>query len=283
MSTLPHRRALKAAIWIAVPLALGGCHAARGIAATLQSTAKFTQCTPDARILCEPGAEAFGRSIAPLLPAAIATVERAHCGRFAAPIRIQVYASRDSFARHAGTGSAAQASTMPGVVHLSPRLAATPERQATILAHELSHLHLFQQVGGMAAMQLPNWFMEGWPTFVSNGGGADGVPTERAVFALVHGRHFTPEDSGSLLFPKYADDYKLAPEMYYRQASLMVAYMHRRDPAAFQHMIRGVEAGTPFAASVRKAYGQPLAALWRDFQSELKTHPAAAWPGGQSA
>lgn len=223
----------------------------RIVLAWVQPASDFVQCTADPRIWCEPGAEQVARVIAPLMAAAVGVVEREHYGSFPQPVRVQIYGSRKSFARHSAVQAIAYGATGFGAVHLSPRLMANPPAvRAAILAHELSHLHLQQQAGIMAVARLPNWFMEGLPTAVSNGGAAESVSREQAVFALVHGRHFEAEAEGSLLFPKRADEFKLSWPMYYRQSSMMVGYMKQRDVAAFERLIRDVAAGKAFGVSV---------------------------------
>lgn len=266
-----------------VVIVLGGFLAAgqtgRIVLAWAQSTKDFTQCTADPRIWCEPGAEVDARAMAPFVAASMVVVERAHYGPFPQLVRIQVYRSRESFARHSAVSPEAYGATGIGAVHLSPRVARGPEAlRGSILAHELSHLHLQQQAGNLAVARLPNWFMEGLPTAVSNGGGAEKISRDQAVFALVHGRHFEADAEGSLWFPKRADEYQLSWPMYYRQTSMMVDYMKQRDSTAFERMLKDVAAGKALGASVQAAYGRPLSLLWSDFRAELSRDPAAAWP-----
>ena len=249
---------------------------ARAAAAQLWPFKPYTLCTADPRIWCEAGAESYARDLARLLPAAVRTVEQAQYGRFAAPVRVYVYDSIDTYARYGG-GPEAGGRVSFGVVHMSPILRARPALHAPILTHELSHLHLGQQAGTLAMMRLPVWFREGYATLVSGGGGAGGVGADQAIFALVHGRHFEAEDSATLLAPHMWDYYKLPAPMFNRQSALLLDYLQRRDPAAFAHMIAAVAARRPFADAVRDAYGQPLAPLWRDFRSGLRGHPAARW------
>lgn len=252
---------------------------AAGVLAYVQSTSDFTRCTPDPRILCEPGAEALARDIAPLMATAVDTVERAQYGAFVAPVRVQVYRNAARYGRHSAVHPMSYGAATLGIVHLAPRLAQGPESKLAILTHELSHLHLFQQSGSLAAMRLPNWFMEGLPTLISDGGGAAGVSRDQAVFALVHGRHFEATAEGSPWSHGGAARYKLAPAMYYRQAELMVGYMRTRDSVAFEQLIRDISAGKRFDVSVQRAYGQALAVLWQDFRQSLRRDPAAVWVG----
>lgn len=236
----------------------------------------FTRCTPDLRIYCEPGAEAYANAIAPLMPAAIARVEGAQYGPFTAPVKVYVYDKVSTYARYGGGPGGAGRSAF-GAVHLSPVLRDRPTEQAALLAHELSHLHLGQHAGTLAVWRLPAWFREGYPTMVSGGGGASRVTKDAAIFALVHGRHIEPVESESMLFPKLWEHYRLPAQMYYRQSALMVDYLRERDQAAFDRMMHDLNDGKAFGPSLRAAYGQPLAVLWSDFRSGLRSHPAARW------
>ncbi|WP_426318226.1 hypothetical protein [Pseudoduganella sp. R-43] len=242
-----------------------------GARAWLSSKDHFTQCTPDPRIWCEPGAEAFGAAIAPLLPAAIGHDERAFGMAYVAPVRVNVYASDESFSRYGAVAPRAAGVVVLGDVHLAPKMQAwATERREAIVTHELAHLHLVQRIGMSGIGKLPNWFWEGLPTYLSGGGGAGNVTREEAVQAFVHGRHMVPEDEGSLFAPKQAPSYGLAHAMYYRQASVLVAWMDERDPAAFKRLLAAVGRGDAFAGAVSGAYGRPLAALWAEFQRAMR-------------
>lgn len=264
---------------VVIGITLSASGRARAVAAHAWPIERFGHCTEDPRIFCEPGSEPFARAIATLLPAAIVQVEQKQYGTFVGPVRIYIYNSQDTYALYAGTRGGA-ATTSFGEVHLAPVMQTVPKQYAVLLAHELSHLHLAQRAGAIAMMRLPSWFSEGWATLTSGGGGAGEVRPEQAIFALVHGRHFIPRDTGSLLALTDARDFNLSGTMYYRQASLLVDYLQRRDPAAFARLIRDIESGQPFGPALHKAYGQPLAVLWQDFQSNLRLQPAARWNYG---
>lgn len=274
MKRLP--RIVLAVVVLALGATAASCSRARSVLAHVWPAERFGHCTDDPRIFCEPGSEPFARTIAVLLPAAIAQVERRQYGAFRAPVKIYIYNSVDTYARYAGWRQGA-ATTSFGEVHLAPLMQRFPAQHTALLAHELSHLHLAQRAGALSMMRLPNWFTEGWATLTSEGGGTGKVRTEQAIFALVNGRHFTPWDTESLLSPGNASDFKLDSGMYYRQASLLVDYLQRRDAGAFAHLIREIETGRDFAQALRTAYGQPLPVLWQDFQSAMRRHPAAQW------
>ncbi|MBC7683949.1 MAG: hypothetical protein H7176_01835, partial [Bdellovibrionales bacterium] len=173
------------AVIVTLSLSLSGCAMTRAATAWMQSNASFVRCTPDPRILCEPGSESLATSIAPMLPSVISTVEKAQYSRFTAPIIIQTYATRESFSKHSGSPDYAEGTVSLGVLHLSPKLLTTPQRTKGILTHELSHLNLLLQMGSLSLSQVPSWFTEGLATYVSDGGGAETATTANAHYALL--------------------------------------------------------------------------------------------------
>ena len=253
--------------------------ASRGVTAWMQSNDAFACCTPDPRILCEPGSEALAARIVPLLPAAIATVEKAQFSRFGSPIIVHTYATRDSFAKHSGSEGYADGVTSLGVLHLSPKLLSMPERTDSILTHELSHLHLLLQMGSLSLSRVPSWFSEGLATYVSGGGGAETVPAANALAALRHGQRFVPDEAQSILFQKNAASYQLAPHLFYRQAALFVGFMHDSDPVAFETMLAQVAAKTPLGEAVASSYHKRLATIWDSFLCRMSdAGPAGPCP-----
>ncbi|WP_342116284.1 hypothetical protein [Pseudoduganella sp. OTU4001] len=255
------RRRVLAALGLAM-LALGGALAATpvgkmsyyGVRAWLASKAHFKQCTPDPSIWCEPGAEGLAVTVAAMLPAAQARNVDAFGTRFAAPVRVNVYASDESFSRYSAGPPMAAGLVSLSEVHIAAKLAHWPQQRAgAILTHELAHLHLVQRMGVMGIPKMPNWFWEGLPTYISDGGGAGDVTRAEALWAFTHGRHLVPEDSGSIVAPKQAASYQLTHGMYYRQASVLIEWMDRRDPAAFRGLLAAVARGEAFAPALAQA------------------------------
>lgn len=66
---------LLAIIAVVVVATLANSDVARAVVAHAWPSERFARCTGDARLYCEPGAERFARSLAPLVPAAMAQVE----------------------------------------------------------------------------------------------------------------------------------------------------------------------------------------------------------------
>jgi hypothetical protein len=262
---------------------LSGCHAAqlsfgtaRAAVAGWSGDGHFTRCTPDPRIACEPGAEAYARALAALLPAAIAKVERVGGAPFPEPVKLRVYATLDAYDLYSGSPDGGGKVAL-GAVHMAPVLAPRPEWHAAYLEHELTHLHLGQRAHHYAVLRLPHWFREGYATWVSDGGGAQKVAREQALFILANGRHLEAVASEFPLLPRDPHYYRMDEHMYYRQAQLVVDYMARRDGAAFDRMLGDIVAGKRFGSAVQDAYGEPMDGLWKDFQVAVRADPASRY------
>ncbi len=260
-------------------LLLPGCTLLRAANAWTQSKAGFSACTPDPRILCEPGSEALAAAAAADLPAALVAVaqrqplvvdaQAAAPPGFAAPVTVHTYASRERYATHSGAHPITLGAASLQVVHLSPRLLEFPAWRAAILTHELSHLQWMQQLGALRWASLPGWFHEGLATWVSQGGGAGLVDDDEARQALREGRRFEPEPSQSVFNFKSAGSWGIGPHLYYRECELFVRHLHDVDGAAFARMLRAVAGGEGLAPALQAAYGQPLPVLWTRFLAGL--------------
>lgn len=253
-----------------VLLSCGGCTLTRVAGAYLRSTADFKACTPDPRIACQPGSEALAHAIAPYVDQAVRTVESAHENAFAKPIVIRTYTTQEDFARFSGATGYAEGAVSFGVLHLSPKLLSTPERIPAIVTHEMSHLNLSLTLGTWSWAHLPGWFHEGLATWVSGGGGAETVTAADAWASIRAGQRFTPEDHGSPFSYTNAATYQLKPHMYYRQASLFIAYLHDRDPGAFCTWLGALEQGRTLPDAFDTAYHLRLDALWQDFLGQAR-------------
>jgi hypothetical protein len=232
----------------------------------------------------ENGASEQARTVADLLPTAIARVEAIHGRRFAHPVTIGVYASREAFVAANGLGSTrAVGMTFVGRVMLSPVLFSTQrQRLPAILTHELSHAHLQGWILQLAVMRLPQWFKEGLGVMVSGGGGAEGVSELQARAAIRRGDHIAIESSSSLLNlgdvkfaqPPEIPDTSFRIQMAYRQAGLFVTFLRDTNPAGFARMMDAILDGHPFAEAVTTGYETDVHTLWLRFsQAEPTPRP----------
>ncbi len=253
---------------LVLPLLLGGCEYGSHLVAMTRSTSAFTVCTPDPRILCEPGAQALAASIAPLVPDAMAMIESKQFTAFDEPVRIRVYASPESFSRFSGASADAAGIATRGAVHISPTILRHPDGLAPIVAHELSHLNMALRLGRWSMVRLPGWFSEGLATWASGGGGGPAYePNIR--HALRNGRHFEPIGLQPWWRPFQKPPAHMSWTVYYSQTRMFVTFMHDRDPQAFRRLLDRLGARQPFAEALAAAYGRPLDALWKEFLAGL--------------
>jgi hypothetical protein len=223
----------------------------------------------------QPGAEAFARDVAALLPDVITRVEAVQGRRFAHPVTVGVYATPEAYAAANGLGSTVPIGvTFFGRVTLSPKLFwPQHQRLPAILAHELSHAHIQGWIGVSAYIRLPNWFKEGLAVMVSGGGGAELVSEVEARAAIQRGEEIVIDDSGSL---RHVAEVRLEeqpanrPPWYpvvlaYREAGMFVNYLREKDRPAFDRMIRAILDRRPFAEAVSLGYHVDVRALWHEF------------------
>ncbi|MGB3942533.1 MAG: hypothetical protein WBK96_13685 [Candidatus Manganitrophaceae bacterium] len=261
--------------FLAICIGLSGCMATSALLAMTRSTDQFLAYTADPRVMYEPGAEEQARDVAEALPTAIETVERAQYRDFVAPVRIYVCANLESFKTYGAPSGKEGGFVLNKRLFLSPKPENTAERIPRLLTHELSHLHLGQQLGLFKSARIPSWFQEGLAVYVANGGGAETVTEDQAREAIQQGRYFHPETEGSLLFPKRAHDYGLEAHLFYREASMFVADLKRMDVAKFKTFLLALEDGVRFATAFQTAYGVSIEETWRGFLAEMqKPNPA---------
>lgn len=254
-------------ILLFVAISITSCTATKAVVAMNKPTNQFIALERDKRIFYEKGAEKYAETVANKLDTAIQTVEQKQYKKFTKPVTVYICNSVESFAGYCVYSQAS------GCV-LNERLFLSPKNfhaNRHALTHELSHLHIEQQLGMFAWHSgYPAWFQEGLATYVSDGEGANRVSLDEAKKAIAQGKTFTPNTSGSLIFRKAARSFGLTPNMFYRQASMFVGYLHNIDEKKFKTFLLSVEAGKDFEESFSSAYGETLDDLWKKFIQRQK-------------
>jgi len=143
-------------------------------------------------------------------------------------------------------------------------------RAKKYLTHELSHLHLQQQLGVYKMSRLPVWFKEGLAAYVSDGGGAQARSQEQAVESFREGKYFVPHNADGFIFKKTPSDFGLEPHMFYRQSMMFIGYLAAIDENGFRRMLLSVESGEQFSTSFQTAYDRKLEELWDAFLVQMK-------------
>jgi len=258
--------------------ALALCRSPIG-AAVFASRSQFIPSDANAAVLYEPGMERAAALVAAALPQAIATVEAGQYLPIAKSFNIYVCASQKSFNRYMGApaGATARGVKVLNDIFLAPSTFSSwrGDTHASVLTHELSHLHLYQRIGHRRSLwDMPVWFLEGLAVAVSGGGG-EGVTASEAAAAVAAGDHFVPDGKGSLLRPKRAADYGVETFMFYRQSELFVRFIVERDPEAFEDFMLALQlGGERFEPLFESSFGTDIQDMWHEFRQSVVTRDA---------
>lgn len=228
----------------------------------------------DSRVHYEPGAEAYAREVARILPNAMAKVEAAHGRPFGKPFVVVAFLDNEAYAAANGRGDAnPRGVTFFDRVTLSPSLWGDDrEWLEGDLTHELSHEHLFSHFSMIKYYRIPVWFTEGIAVMASDGGGAQRVSALEAQRAICVGRTIKVPDQPNLFGnvslkapAAEGEDIRLRVHMAYRQAGLFVAYLHDSNAAAFNALLDRLYTGERFKAAFEASYKSTVAQAWLRF------------------
>ena len=229
-------------------------------------TESFQPLATDPRVRFEAGAEHAASEVARLLPEAITLVETAHGRGFLGPVVVHVCGSEDCFKRHVHTPNVSAATVPDNVVVLAPQLFGREgHRLSALLTHELSHLHLGQQIGHYTAT-VPAWFHEGLAAFAANGGGADYATDEQAITALRLGKGFAPERRDTAEIRHTAAHWELDVYLFYRQALLFVNFLRQEPERRFHEFLSAVQDNQDFDLAFGNAYNMRLEEAGKRFR-----------------
>jgi len=64
----------------------------------------------------------------------------------------------------------------------------------------------------------------------------------------------------------------MAPQMFYRQAALYVAWLHELDAGHFRRLIQRLPPGDTVGEALLASYGCAAQAGWARFANDLETH-----------
>lgn len=256
--------------WLSLTLVAAGCATPQ-----VQTRHAFEALATDPRVLYEPGAEPQAERVAQLMPEAIQQVETAHYRAFAQPVSVHVCGTERCFSEHVASLNVSGATVRDNQVFLSPRLFdQEAHRLPIILAHELSHLHMGQQIGHYT-YTVPVWFHEGLAALASNGGGADYASEDEARSALRQGHAFTPATLDSADTRHKADFWQLSPYLFYRESMMFLSYLKQSGEAQFRNFLLRVQDKEDFALSFDSTYNMTLGEAGQRFIQALTPEAAA--------
>lgn len=250
---------------------LAACSPIRSLTALSCSKDHFISFSGDERIRIEPGANRFASLISPYVTDAIRKVEEAHKAPFRSPPIIYVCATNES---HYHLTAQRAPAVVINKLYLSPALFQGQKSLDHYLTHEMSHLHIVQQVGLIGSARIPAWFKEGFAEVVSGGAAGSSVSVPEAVKAINKGHCLVPDEGrnlvSSFLFPQYGNYWHIENRMFYRQSMLFVEFMRAQDEGAFHNFLSNVERGTDFRKALNYAYPGGISVLWSNFLEKTK-------------
>ena len=267
-------RCLVAALALAF---FAGCAAIPGERGATVALADFATLAADERVRYEPGAEPYAVRVAALLPAAVAQVEAGHYRAFPQPVVVYVCGTTACFEEKVpGAGRYTAAVIYDNRLLLAPRLFdREPARLYPVLVHELSHLHLGQQLGHYT-LRIPVWFHEGLASLVAASGGADLVTEEDARRAIAAGEHFLPEAAHDETRRAYAEQWRLKIAMFYRQSMMFLAHLKADSEERYREFLDALQRRASFDEAFAGAFGAGALELAQQFFAGFTAQPAGA-------
>jgi hypothetical protein len=261
---------MRSVLAVIVVLLLGGCATVQPPPGDPVDLARFETLAIDERVRFEPGARRYAERVAELLPTAIAQVEAGHYRPFPRPVVVHICGTPACF-EHAVPGASRLTAAViwENQLLLAPRLFnREPDRLYPILVHELSHLHLGQQLGHYT-MRVPVWFHEGLASLVAASGGADLVSDEDARRAIAAGEHFLPDAAHDETRRKNADHWRLRTAMLYRQSMMFLAHLKAAGEERFRGLLESLQQRASFDEAFTAAFGSGALELAQRFFRDL--------------
>ena len=224
-------------------------------------------------IFYEPGAEDLTQLVADNLSSSLKKVAQEQVVSFKDldAIKVYVFNDIDRYARFSHASNLTRGSSTTDEVYISAKLRDKIDTLPGILIHELSHVHIRQYTGTWRYIRdIPGWFLEGIGVLTSAGAGAESVSSQEAIQYLKNNPAFLLQDRGGIYRHKYAHDYGLKPHMYYRLASLYVAYLRQSNPQGFAAACNDMLQQSSYGEAWARHYGKSNAVLWQEFIASLE-------------
>ncbi len=245
----------------------------QGCTSYARLTYRFEKTGDIPEIYYDSGAEDIATKIAKILPISISTVKKHQYADFhdVNAIKVYTFSSKERYSSYSGSTPKARGSAITNEVYISPIIRGRIKTLDPILTHELSHVHLRQFIGTWRYWtEVPGWFHEGLAVEVSGGGGAEKVTDEEAISAIKSGKYFVPREESSIFGHKFAHDYGLKPQMYYRQSYLFVHYLITSNPEAFKKSYLALIYGEEFKEIWLSNYEKTISQLWESYLNNMR-------------
>jgi hypothetical protein len=238
---------------------------------------EFVALSVDERVLFKPSMEKSALLVQKVLDEKIKQIEEIHGKPFTRRVTIHVCDTQECFNEYTGLKGGILAAVSSNGLFLSPYVVAN-EDYPIWLAHELSHLHLFQQISIFKATFIPQWYHDGLATFASNGGGATRVSRDQALEFIQANKHILATDSGSFFSTRWPLNYPASSDAWtqqhldYRQASMFYEFLHvQRDG----ELLRAIERGEKFRHAFFAVYGKTPEEMFNLYKASIGANDQA--------
>lgn len=238
----------------------------------------FVTLAEDGRVLYEQGTREQALLIQSVLDEQIKSLEKTHGKPFVNQPVVHLCGTRECFAKHTGIDSGILAAVSSNGLFMKSYVI-THEDYTSWLAHELSHLHLRQQISTFQASFIPQWYQEGLATYASNGGGASKVSRDQALEYILQGKHIVANDKSSLFSQSWTLNYAVSSDdwpkpwyqqhMDYRQASLFYEFLHPKEGV---ELLRAIERGEKFHDAFLFLYGKKPEEMFQLFKAGITSN-----------
>ncbi len=235
---------------------------------------EFNTLAIDDRILFKPGMEESALLIQKVLDSQIKLIEGVHGGPFSKKVIVHICDTRECFNLYTGLKGGILAAVASNGLFLSSYVISN-EDYPIWLAHELSHLHLFQKISIFNATFIPQWYHDGLATFASKGGGATRVSKKQALDSIQAGNHIVAADKGAFISTRWplnhpaSEDAWTQQHMDYRQASLFYEFLH---PQGGVKLLRAIESGEKFSDAFWSVYGKTPEEMFQLFKVSIRSN-----------
>ncbi len=250
---------------------MSGCSTMKTVSAMMQSTDDFMlHSKGNGFIFQETKHLSLANEAEKYLEKSLDVVEKAQYRKFTKPINIYAVSSLDSLEKYCGYRFVLGC-VVNEKVFLSPRILTQPTGTLPrILTHELSHLHIIQQLSMFELVSIPTWFREGLAVYVSTKIESDAkLDFKEAEIKIKEGNSFYPNKKGSIIFPKSHVSFGLSRSIFYRQVASFVKFIHLNNKAGFEKLLLSIQEGKEFSVAFQSDIGTTIDLKWSSFVKQI--------------
>ena len=239
--------------------------------AMMQSTDDFTlHSKGNGFIFQETGISSLANETEKYLDESIDIVERAQYKKFIKPINVYVISKLEDVEKYCGY-RLVLGCVVNEKVFLSPRILTQPTGTLPrLLTHELSHLHIDQQLNMFEWGNIPTWFREGLAVYVSTKiESGTKLDLKESETRIKEGNSFYPNEEGSIIFPTSHVSFGLSRSTFYRQAASFVTFIHQSNKVGFEKLLLSIQEGKEFSVSFQNDIGVTIDLKWSSFVEQI--------------